>query len=307
MKSKHSLRSTAPRARACTGMSSLAALIDTISSENAEQHARIRHLEATIAKQAAAEMANERTIRALEAAKSAALVTFLSRHHAETQLRVEHDHCKTHVEAAWQRIRELQARKADVVQQMHDISVADAQAAERREHKRKAAAFAEMVVHTPASVLQHEVCELVARLRAEDEARERWETEVREAERVASEAAEAARLAEDQLAAQAAAEEEEAAAEQERIAAEHEAAERAAAQEVASARAAKQAECLTSAVLQAISRGRSTSTSALWLRLQELSSERVGPIDGERVERALEELRASFLIFEPQPGIFGAL
>ena len=124
-------------------MSSLAALIDTISSENAEQHARIRHLEATIAKQAAFEMANERSIRALEAARSAALVTFLSRHHAETQLRVEHDHCKTHVEAAWQRIRELQARKADVVQQMHDISVADAQAAERREHKRKAAAFAE--------------------------------------------------------------------------------------------------------------------------------------------------------------------
>ena len=288
-------------------MSSLAALIDTISSENAEQHARIRHLEATIAKQAAFEMANERSIRALEAARSAALVTFLSRHHAETQLRVEHDHCKTHVEAAWQRIRELQARKADVVQQMHDISMADAQAAERREHKREAAAFAEMVVHTPASVLQHEVCELVARLRAEDEARERWETELREAERFATETAEAARLAEEQLAADAAAAAAAAAAEQKRVAAEHEAAERAAAQEVASARAAKQAECLTSAVLQAISRGRSTSTSALWLRLQELSSERVGPIDGERVERALEELRASFLIFEPQPGIFGAL
>ena len=102
-------------------MASLNALIDTISSENAEQRARIAHLEATLAKQAAAETNNERKIRALEAAKSAALVTFLSRHQEETHLRAEHDQCKTHVAAAWRRICELQARKAEVVQQMHDI------------------------------------------------------------------------------------------------------------------------------------------------------------------------------------------
>ena len=71
---------------------------------------------------------------------------------------------------------------------------------------------------------------------------------------------------------------------------------------------AVQSSLLASAILALVASRHSTSTSTLRQHLCSLTHAAVGgPVDGERLSCALEELRSSFLIFEPQPGIFSAL
>ena len=301
------------------------ALVETLKLELQDARAREAQLTTTVMQREVEEAANTLKIRELEAAKSQALVTFLSRHATESGLRNEADQCKTGISAAWQRISDLQTTIADVRREISDHKSEEATAAARREEHRSKAARVEQRALAPATALQSEISDLVARLRAEDDARHLREMEAVESARAAAEAVEAARLAEVQRAADEAAEaqaqvEARARAVAKAAAAEVEAAAQAQAQAAAqaelavAARAAavgeaeaEKARRLAAAILRLVTSRRSTSTSLLWLHLHGLSSEEVGTIDGERVEKALEELRSSFLVYEPQPGVFGAL
>ena len=252
-------------------------------AENQATQARISELKGLVEAQRIDIARADERARELHALRSATLLKHLRQHAEEAEQTRILEQTRKGIQQSWERIRSLQERNAEVIAQQAREKAFDAQQSLQRDEHFKSAAKAEACATLPERLLETECDELIVRLRAEDDERERQEAE------------HARRLAEAEEASAA-----EATAAAESAAMQHDDTPLAADGATAS---------LERAILEALSAKGQADTATILAYLSEpahhydsVGGGGEGSLDAATVERALERLQEEWAVFEMVPG-----
>lgn len=258
-------------------------------AENEAAQERIRTLQAQIEAQHVQMARADERARELKALRSSLLLKHLKNHAEEAEQTQEFDQTRKSIAIAWERIKSLQERNAEVVAQQAREAAFDAHQQAQREEHFKCATKVEKRATLPAQLLEDECAELVSRLRVEDDARAHDEEQARRLAR--EEAAKAAAAAAAEMAAEAAA-------------AEVAAAEAATQSGDSPTGAGSDAANVESAILEALTvKGQADSKTILhYLREAGGTAHSTAALGERTVERALQHLKEEWQVYEMVPG-----